>query len=192
GRIPFVSAQHGDATLGQRGPQRLRILHDLRHILPPKRDHLRSRDSQRSDTIDLMRGGEYGKDRVRERLSQRWIIPNKNAALRAAEGLASRASHHCGALAEWRLKLAARDQSKLMRSIEVDAAIPLRYDVSHRADGEREERHRGAERNQLRSDKSRDLGEEIEVYRQLHRIKRHIHDMQATHASRTIRAIARM
>src|SRR5262249_38485358 len=142
--------------------------------------------------IHVMRRRKHREDGSRERLGQRRIVPDEDAALWAAEGLASRAGHHRGALAKGVLELSAGHEAELMRAVKVDRAAPLGNDLAHLANGKGKERHRGAERDHLRADEARCLCEEVEVYFQLDRIDWHVDDLEPAHACRAVYPVARM
>src|SRR5262245_42776024 len=79
-----------------------------------------------------------------------------------------------------------------MRTVKIDRATPLGNDLTHLANGEGKESHRGAERHHFRADEARRLCEKVEVYFQLDWIDWQVDDLEPTHACWTVHSIARM
>src|SRR5260221_7531153 len=93
GRVALVRAQHGNATPVESRAERLRVAHDLSHVDPPEGEQLGSGGGQGCHAIDLMSGCQHWEDGMGEGFGQRRIVPDDDAALRAAEGLARRPCH---------------------------------------------------------------------------------------------------
>ncbi len=189
-RVPLVGRQHADAPRRQRRAQRLRVADDLGHVVRAEGDHLGGADRQRGDTVDLMRGCQHGEDGVGQRFRQRRVVPDDEAALRAAEGFARRAGQHGRALAQRVLELPPGDEAGLMRPVEEQLAAPIGQDVAHLLHGEGEEGHRRAQGDQLRPNQRGHAPEQVEVDGQLLRVHRHIDHLQAAHAGRAVGPVA--
>jgi len=79
--------------------------------------------------------------------------------------------------------------AELVRAVEEDSAVPFRDDLGHPPHGEGEERHRGAERDEPRTQPACLRGELVEVDLELDRIQRDVHDGQTADAGRAVVAI---
>ncbi len=185
-----MRSQHADAPPLQCRAQRLRVADNLGHVHLPEGDHLGRSHGQRGDAVDLMRGGQHGEYGVGDRLSQRRVVPDDDAALRAAEGLARRAGHHRRALAQRVLELPSGHEADLVRAVEKELAAPFGQRLAHLAQGKGEQRHRRAQRHELRPNQRRGPAKQIEIDLQFHRIHGDVNDLQPAHACRAVGPVA--
>ena len=139
-----------------------------------------------------MGGGPDRKDRVGHRLGEGGVVPDDDAALRSAEGLARRTGHDRRAVAQGVLVVARRHQPQLMRAVEEQPPIPFLKDFAHLLDRKGKQRHGQAERHQLRPDQGRGRAEGVEVDLELHRVHGHVDDLEAARARGPIRPVAGM
>src|SRR6185437_7361799 len=148
-RKALVAAEHRNPSLLEAGGERLGIAYNLCHIRLPIGQHIYSGSCQRGDAIHLVGGRHDREDSGRQWSGQPCLIPDDDTALWPAEGFARGTGQDRGALAEWILELPARDQAQLMSAVEEDVATPVGDDLVHLAQGEWEEGHREAKRDQL-------------------------------------------
>src|SRR5262245_33211203 len=120
------------------------------------------------------------------------VVPQNDAALRSAKCFASGASQNHSTLIQRVLELSARDQACLMRTIENKLSAPFGDNVTHLAYRQRKQRHRHAHYHELGFMLTGELGEGVEIYFEFIHIEWHIVNLQATRASWTIIAIARV
>jgi hypothetical protein len=125
-------------------------------------------------------------------LGERRVIPQYHAALRAAEGFSGGTRQHVRAFGQRVLKLLARDESGLMRSVINETSAPLGDDFRHLLDGQREERHRHAHHNQFWLNTARFFLKLIEVNIEGRFIKWNVIDFDAACSGGAIAAIAGM
>ena len=128
-----------------------------------------------------------------ERLGERRVVPDDDAALRAAERLARRTGQHGRALAQRILELAAGDQAELVRAVEEDPPAPLRDDLgSSRATGNGNSVIDAPSATSFGRTARATVAERVEVDLQLHRVEWDVDDLQPAHAGRAVSAVARM
>jgi len=90
------------------------------------------------------------------------------------------------------LELPTSNQANLMRAIKKELAAPVGHNRAHLLERERKQRQRCAQRDEFRAHERGRLAEHVQIYDQLRRVHRHIHDFQPAHPRRAIAPVARM